>query len=120
MCICSVNTLHLLKVSEEDIRRIEIETSGQSTSPQWLQARRLHLTASFFSCIRHLKLSTPPDNLELTVLGVKCAALSYGRAMEASGLDEYVKYQQSHGHPHLIISITGDIISRNFFPCCNS
>lgn len=60
-----------LEVSWEDVRRIQIETCGQSTSPQRFKVRRLHLTSSLFGCVRQLKPSTPPDNLVLPVLGVK-------------------------------------------------
>ena len=31
--------------------------------------------------------------------------------MEATALESYVKYQQANGHPHLITSTTGVIIS---------
>ena len=106
-----------LEVSEEDIRRIQNETRGQSTSPLWFEARRLRLTASLFGRVTQLKPSTLPDNLVLTVLGVKTAtgaALSYGRSMEATALDAYVKYQQAHGHPHLLTATTGVIISHKY------
>ena len=99
------------EVSEEDIRRIEVETRGQSMSPKWFQARRLRLTASLFGRVKQLKPSTPPDNLVLTVLGVKCCvklwAVNGGNCFGELRL----KYQQANGHPHLITSTTGVIIS---------
>ena len=105
-----------LEVSEEDIRRIQVETRGHSNSPEWFQARRLRLTASLFGRVRQLRLTTPPDNLVLTVLGVKTAtgvALSYGWSMEKTALDAYIKHQQEHGHPNLVTAATGLIISHS-------
>ena len=63
------------------MRHIEIKTRGQSKSPQWFEARRFRLTASLFGRVKQLKVSTPPDNLVLIILGVKKAsgaALDYG------------------------------------------
>ena len=34
-----------LEVSEEEVHHIEINTRGQSNSPQWFEARRFRLTA---------------------------------------------------------------------------
>ena len=56
------------------------------------------LTASLFGRVKQLKPSTPPDNLVLTILGVKKAsgaALDYGRLMEATALDAYIKGARS-------------------------
>ena len=67
-----------LQVSETDVRRIELHTRGQSNYLKWFEACRFCLTASLFGRVRQLKPSTPPDNLVLTVLGVKKASLHYG------------------------------------------
>ena len=102
-----------LSVTEDDICHIEMETKGQVSSSQWFETRGFRLTASFFGWIRQLQLSTP-DNLVLTILGVKTVsgpALSYGRYMEAIALKAYVKYQHANGHPDLIATTTGVIIS---------
>ena len=96
-----------LEISKE-VRRIEIDTRGQSKSPQWFVARRFRLTASLFGRVKQLKPSTPPDNLVLTILGVKKAsgaALDYGRSMEATALDVYIKHQQANGHPDIYAGV---------------
>ena len=99
-----------LKVSQEEIREIEITTRDQSMSTKWFEVRRLRITSSLFGCVKQLKPTTPPDNLVLTILGVKRAygaALQYGKLMEKFALEEYVKYQHlngvilSHTHPFL-------------------
>ena len=103
-----------LEVSEEEMRHIEINTRGQSKSPQWFEARRFRLTASLFGRVKQLKPSTPSDNLVLTILGVKKAsgaALDYGRLMEATALDAYIKHQQVNGHPDIYATVSGVIIS---------
>ena len=105
-----------LEVSEDDIRRIEINTRGQSNTAQWFEVRRFRLTASLFGCVKQLKPSTRPDNLVLTILGVKKvsgAALHYGRSMEATALDAYIKHQQCNGHTDLYATASGVIVSHS-------
>ena len=60
-----------LAVTEEDARTIELSTRSQSQSPKWFEVRRHRLTASNFGRVKQLKPSTPPDNLVLSILGVK-------------------------------------------------
>ena len=60
-----------LSVTAEEARQIEVQTREQSNSAMWYEARRLRLTASLFGRVRQLKLTTAPDNLVLTILGVK-------------------------------------------------
>ena len=103
-----------LEVSEEDVRKIELSTRAQSQSPKWFEVRRHRLTASKFGHVKRLKPSTPPDNLVLSILGVKQAfgaPIEYGKAMEKTALDEYVLYQQSHGHPDLYATSSGVLVS---------
>ena len=69
-----INELKIkLKVSEEEIREIERKTKDQSHSSKWFEVRRFRLTASTFGQVKSLKLTTRPDNLVLTILGVKRA-----------------------------------------------
>ena len=100
-----------LVVTEEDVRAIELSTRAQSQSPKWFEVRRHRLTASNFGRVRQLKSSTPPDNLVLSILGVKKKygeQLDYGRAMER---EAYVQYQQKNGHPDLYATSSGVIVS---------
>lgn len=69
-----INELKIkLKVSEEEIREIERKTKDQSHSSKWFEVRRFRLTASTFGQVKSLKSTTRPDNLVLTILGVKRA-----------------------------------------------
>ena len=101
-------------VSEEEVRRIQETTGDQSNSPKWFEARRFRLTASFFGRVKQLKHSTAPNNLVLAILGVKKAygvQLEYGKSMEKTALEEYVKYQHNNGHQNLYATSSGVIIS---------
>ena len=103
-----------MKVSEEEIREIERKTKDQSHSSKWFGVRRFRLTASTFGQVKSLKSTTRPDNLVLTILGVKRAfgkPLQYGIAMEKVALEEYVKYQHSNGHTDLYATSSGVFIS---------
>ena len=74
-----------LSVTAEEARQIEVQTREQSNSAMWYEACRLRLTASLFGRVRQLKPTTSPDNLVLTILGVKKLhgkALQYGLEME--------------------------------------
>ena len=108
-----------LKVSEEEARQIEFETREQSNSHKWFEARRLRLTASLFGRVKQLKSTTPPDNLVLAILGVKripehLKPLEYGRQMEKTALDHYVRHQHSCGHQDLYASPSGLLISTDY------
>lgn len=103
-------TLH---VNEEDIRKTEFETRAQHQSQEWFDARRLRLTASKLRLVRRLKVTTPPDNLVLQVLGVKKihgSMLDYGRNMEEEARKQYVAYQNQNGHPGLFVAPSGFFI----------
>ena len=102
-------------MTAEKARQIEVQTREQSKSQMWYEARRLRLTASLFSRVRQLKLTTSPDNLVLTILGVKKLhgkALQYGMEMEKVALEEYVKHQKRNGHDYLLASPSGLIVSQ--------
>ncbi len=106
-----------LKVSEENIREIERTTRNQSNSPKWFEVRRFRLTSSKFGQVQHLKSTTRPDNLVLSILGVKKAfgkPLDYGISMEKTALEEYVKYQHSNGHSDLYAIASGFIVSLQY------
>ena len=60
-----------LIVTEADVRAIELSTTAQSQSPKQFEVHRHRLTASNFGRVKQLKNSTPPDNLVLSILGVK-------------------------------------------------
>lgn len=104
-----------LSVTAEKARQIEVQTRAQSKSQMWYEARRLRLTASLFGRVRQLKPTTSPDNLVLTILGVKKLhgkALQYGMEMEKVALEEYVKHQKRNGHDYLLASPSGLIVSQ--------
>ena len=104
----NLNCYRKLRLCEQDVRAIELSTRAQSQSPKWFEVRRHRLTASNFG---QLKSSTPPDNLVLSILGVKKIygeQLDYGRAMER---EAYVQYQQKNGHPDLYATSSGVIVS---------
>ena len=112
-----------LKVSEEEARRVELDTQEQAKSQKWFDARRLRLTSSQFGRVKQLKLTiqltTSPDNLVLTILGVKkipecLKPLEYGRQMEKVALDKYVRHQHSCGHSDLYASPSGLLISTEY------
>lgn len=103
-----------LKVTRDDIREIELTTRGQSRLSKWFEVRRFRLTSSNFGRVKHLKSTTHPDNLVLSILGVKKAfgkPLDYGKLMEKPALEEYVKHQHSNGHPDLYATASGFIVS---------
>ena len=103
-----------LKVSDNDIRTIEQSTRLQSNSPKWFEVRRFRLTSSMFGRVKQLKASTPPDNLVLSILGVKQISgkqFEYGKNMEKIALAEYVKYQHNSGHEGLYAASSGFIVS---------
>ena len=71
-------------------------------------------SSSYFGRVRRFKSSTAPDSLVLSILGVKKIfgpQLDYGRTMEKSALDEYVKYQHDNGHCDLYATSSGVHIS---------
>ena len=75
---------------------------------------KFRLTSSKFGQVQCLKLTTRPDNLVLSILGVKKAfgrPLDYGISMEKTALEEYVKYQHSNGHNNLYAIASGFIVS---------
>ena len=103
-----------LVVSDQEIRSIEESTREQSNSQSWFEARKFRLTSSYFGRVRRLKSSTAPDSLVLSILGVKKIwgpQLDYGRTMEKTALDEYVKYQHDNGHCDLYATSSGVHIS---------
>ena len=103
-----------LKVSEDDIREIELTTRSQAKSSKWFEVRRFRLTSSKFGQVKQLKSTTRPDNLVLSILGAKKTfgkPLQYGLSIEKPALEEYVKYQHSNGHINLYATASGFIIS---------
>ena len=51
---------HVLSVTAEEARQIEVQTREQANSAMWYEARQLRLTASLFGRVRQLKLTTAP------------------------------------------------------------
>ena len=61
------------------------------------------------------KPDTLPDSLVLQILQPKSfatAATKYGIKDEKTAVQEYVKHQNSHGHPELVVSPSGFLINR--------
>lgn len=106
-----------LHVTEEQIRKIEFDTRGQHQSQQWFDARRLRITSSNFGLVKRLKITTPPDNLVLQILGVKKPqgrALDYGRNIEEEARKQYIAYQNQNGHPGLFVAPSGFFIHPSY------
>ena len=57
-----------LKMSDEDIHKIEQNTREQRQSTLWHSVRRYRITASEFGVVAHRNPDTPPDSLVLSIL----------------------------------------------------
>ena len=104
-----------LNVSDQVIRKIENNTRQQRNSPLWYNVRRYRITASMFGNTLRRKLSTPPDRLVLSILQPKVftsAAIEWGVQQEATAIQQYVSFQQSHSHPDITVSPCGFHVSR--------
>lgn len=106
-----------LRVSDENIRKIEHKTREQRTSPLWYHVRRYRITASLFGTVLQRKPDTPPDNLVLRILQPKqftSASTDWGIVHESVAMEEYTKYQHSHGHADLTVTPCGFHISKSY------
>ena len=105
-----------LSISETKAREIERSTRQQQLSPLWFSARRNKITASKFGRVMSLKRETKPDNLVMEILQPKqfsTVATRYGINNESIAIQEYVSFQNTHGHPDLTVSASGFIIDTN-------
>ena len=102
-----------MNISEAKAREIEQSTRQQRLSPLWFSARRYKITASKFGRVLSLKRETKPDNLVMEILQPKqfsTVATKYGINNESIAIQEYVSFQNTHGHPDLTVSASGFII----------
>lgn len=105
-----------LNVSEQVIRKIENDTRQQRNSPLWYSVRRYRITASVFGNILRRKPSTPPDSLVLSILQPRVftsAAIEWGVQQEATAIQQYVTFQQCHGHSDTYASPCGFHVSKS-------
>ena len=116
--------IHLLKKVDElktrlkmteDAQQLEIQTKrSQANCALWFEARRFRLTASNLGRVKQLKSQTHPDNTVLSILGVKThygKQLEYGKHMEKTTLEDYIKQQHQNGHHDLYVIPSGLIVS---------
>lgn len=99
-----------LEVTQELAREIELNTREQRMSPLWFSVRRFRITASNFGAVLSRRPNTPPDSLVLRIIqprNFSTAATKYGVENEQVAIQEYTKYQHSHGHPNLFVSPSG-------------
>lgn len=108
-----------LKLTPQQIRKLEIDTRQQNISPLWHQARKLRITSSVFGDVKQRKDETKPDCLVTRILGLKepphtVPALEWGRHNEAKALEAYVSHQNKNGHPDLFAAQSGFIVSSDY------
>lgn len=103
-------------ITIEDAKHIEQHTREQADSERWLVERRRRITASVAGSIAKMRVKTPRNKKVENLLYSKFkgnAATHYGLVMENKAMQEYVTYQQQHGHPNLKVEKCGLFISLN-------
>ena len=101
-------------VSHEEAKPIEMNTLAQSGSELWMKERKMRITASQVGGILKMKKSTKKGNKVKSILYSTFRGnevTRYGTNMEETSRQEYVMYQQQHGHPGLTVHHTGLVIS---------
>lgn len=99
-----------LNVTADKARERERNTRDQRQSSLWYSVRRNRITSSLFETVNSRRPTTLPDNLVLRIIKLRnftSPATQYGIDNEKKALCEYTAYQQSHGHPQLMVSPTG-------------
>ena len=102
-----------LQVSDEEARKIEIETRAQRFSSLWYSVRRYRLTASSFGEVFRRKSDTAPDALVLRLLKqrqISSPAIDWGIEQEPKAIEAYRKYQIDTGHHELIVCPVGFLV----------
>ena len=103
-----------LHISEDEVREIERNTQDQRFSSLWFSSRRYRITSSNFGSVLTHRKETPPDSLVLRIIQPKTfstTATKYGLDNEPLAIEQYISHQKTHGHPDLIVSASGFIIS---------
>ena len=107
-----------LFVSENEIKKIEKETRGQSDNPKWFAYRFGRVTAS--KCHRVAcphKSSTSPSKIVKEVLNynpsVQTNAMRDGIKNEKLAVTDYVKKMQQEGHCDLKVEDCGFFVSKH-------
>lgn len=102
-----------LHVTPEKIREVERNTRDQALSLEWFSVRRFRLTASMFGRILHMRSSTPPDALVMTLLypkQISSPAIEWGKKNESTALNEYTKHYHSLGNTNIVVCKAGFVI----------
>ena len=110
-----------LNVSDKVTRKIENNTRQQRNSPLWYNVRRYRITALMFRNTLRRKVSTPLDRLVLSILQPKVftsAVIEWGVQQEATDIQQYVSFRQSHTHQDITVSPCGFHVSRTT-PWCH-
>ena len=108
-----------LRVTEDEIRRIEQNTREQRNSSHWYEARCFRLTASLFGAVLQRRDTTPPDSLVMRIIQPRqfsSAAIEWGIQHESVAIKEYIKHQHERGHDDLVVAPSGFLVSHSH-PC---
>ena len=106
-----------MELSPDQARKIERDTCEQRMSSLGFSMRRFRITSSLFGDVRSRRHDTPPDSLVLRIIQPKSfstAAIRYGIQNEEHAVKQYIAHQHSHGHPELLTTPFGFIISTNY------
>uniref|UniRef100_A0A1A7XC15 YqaJ viral recombinase domain-containing protein n=1 Tax=Iconisemion striatum TaxID=60296 RepID=A0A1A7XC15_9TELE len=90
------------------LEKVEVQTRGQRTNPDWFIWRKNRITASVAHCIAHSRFANgkskaPPHSYLATVTGegprFQTRAMSWGVQMEAEAVRRYQKQKSAMGRP---------------------
>ena len=101
-------------VSKQEMERIEQNTKEQSDIDLWMTERRKRITASMVGGIAKMQKKTKRSTRVKNMLYSRfrgSEATRYGSLMEDVARQQYVCYQQQHGHCNLTTEKTGLVIS---------
>lgn len=107
--------LDSLKTSLADANKLERDTTEQSNSNEWVQARKLRFTASKFGRVARRKKNFEKFCSDLvTAKPFKSRSTEYGIYYEPIAKREYQKYMQKIGHP-VIVKDSGFFVSPKLY-----
>ena len=113
---CS-NFLTSLTISEDEVKKIEIETGGQLQNENWFQFRSGRVTASYFGEVKNRRCSTPPDRLVRVIFQYSKRHMSppqclEGKLLEPAIREKYILHQTKMGHAGLMVEEKGLVIDK--------
>lgn len=113
---CS-NFLTRLTISEDEVKKIEIETRGQLQNENWFQFRSGRVTASYFGEVKNRRCSTPPDRLGRDIFQYSKRRMSppqclEGKLLEPAIREKYILHQTKMGHAGLMVEEKGLVIDK--------